>query len=148
LHIDSFTILEEEFGAIPMTNFPFSKGDGAIINIGTAGNQTKASSGFTFRFIQKHSDAIINALVAGKDPHITTTLTKKRFALYDSTLLNILQHKKMGGDKIFATLFKHNSPQRILRFLDNETNLIEELKIMSTVSVNVFLPTALYELFR
>ncbi|CAN5236845.1 lycopene cyclase family protein [soil metagenome] len=148
LNIDIFTILGEEFGSIPMTNFPFSEGDCAIVNIGTAGKQTKASSGFTFQFIQKHSDAIINAVIAGRDPHLHTAFTQKRFALYDSTLLNILHHKKMGGDKIFEVLFKKNPPQRILRFLDNETNLMEELKLMSTVPVDVFLPAAMNELFR
>jgi lycopene beta-cyclase len=148
LKVDDYTIKEEEFGIIPMTNFPFSKGEGKIVNMGTAGGQTKASSGFTFRFIQKHADAVIKALAEGRDPHIDTEFMQKRFAVYDNTLLNILHHKKLGGDQIFAALFKKNPPQRVLRFLDNETNLSEELKLMSTVPTGVFLPAALHELFR
>ncbi|CAN5649935.1 lycopene cyclase family protein [soil metagenome] len=148
LQINDYTVEEEEFGVIPMTSFAFSKGEGRIVNIGTAGGQTKASSGFTFRFIQKHAEAVKKALIAGKDPHISTTLLNKRFAIYDNTLLNILCHKKLGGDKIFADLFKKNPPQRVLRFLDNETNLSEELKLMNTVPTGVFLPAALHELFR
>ena len=46
-----------------MTNYKFSKGENRIINIGTAGGQTKGSSGYTFQFIQKHSEKIIDALV-------------------------------------------------------------------------------------
>jgi len=144
----TFSITEEEFGVIPMTNFPFSKGEGNIVNIGTAGGQTKPSSGFTFRFIQKHTAKIINALVTGKDPHIQETFRHRRFNLYDSVLLHILQKKKMGGDKIFADLFKKNPPQRILRFLDNETNASEELKIMKSVSSGIFLPVVIKELMR
>ncbi|QEC68002.1 lycopene cyclase [Panacibacter ginsenosidivorans] len=148
LKVFDYIIEEEEFGVIPMTNFPFSKGEGSIVNLGTAGGQTKASSGFTFRFIQKHTDVIIKALIQKKDPHIDTAFIQKRFAVYDNTLLNILHHKKLSGDKIFADLFKKNPPQRVLRFLDNETNLSEELKLMSTVPTAVFLPAAVRELFR
>lgn len=148
LQISGYIVKEEEFGVIPMTSFPFSKGQGRIVNMGTAGGQTKASSGFTFRFIQKHADAVIKLLIAGKDPHISTTLMNKRFTVYDNTLLSILYQKKLGGDKIFADLLKKNPPQRVLRFLDNETNLSEELKLMSTVPTSVFLPAALNELFR
>lgn len=148
LLISDYTIKEEEFGVIPMTSFPFSKGEGKIVNMGTAGGQTKASSGFTYRFIQKHADAVIDALMAGSNPHVSPTLLNRRFAVYDNTLLNILYHKKLGGDKIFADLFKKNPPHRVLRFLDNETNLSEELKLMSTVPTGVFLPAAMRELFR
>lgn len=146
--INHYTVLEQEFGIIPMTNFPFSKGEGSIVNTGTAGGQTKASSGFTFRFIQKHTAKVVGALLAGNDPHIEESFTVKRFNLYDSTLLNILSNKKMGGDEIFADLFKKNPPQRVLRFLDNETNFSEELKIMSSVPAGIFFPAAIREMLK
>lgn len=142
-----YTVLEEEFGVIPMTNSPFEKGEGSIINIGTAGGNTKASSGFTFQFIQKNAGAVINALIHNKDPHIAPSFTQKRFGLYDSVLLNILHNKKMGGDKIFADLFKKNPAQRVLRFLDNETGFAEELKIMNSVPTGIFFPAAVKEMF-
>jgi len=148
LQLNDYTIKKEEFGIIPMTNYPFSKGEGKIVNIGTAGGQTKASSGFTFRFIQKHADAIIEKLINNKDPHIVPSFAQRRFSLYDGILLNILCNKKMSADKIFADLFKKNSPHRVLRFLDNETNFVEELKIMSSVSTKIFLPAAMHKLFR
>jgi lycopene beta-cyclase len=148
LKLRDYTIEEEEVGVIPMTNYSFSKGDKRIVNIGTAGGQTKASSGFTFSFIQKHSDAIIQALVNNKSPHIKPSIFQKRFYLYDSTLLNILYHKKMRGDEIFAHLFKNNPPQRVLKFLDNETNFSEELKIMNSVPTKIFFPAVVHELFR
>ncbi len=54
----------------------------------------------------------------------------------------------MSAEKIFADLFKKNPPHRFLRFLDNETNFVEELKIMNSVSAKIFLPTAIHELFK
>ncbi len=148
LKIDNYKIIEEESGTIPMTDYRFPAGKGKIINTGTASGQTKASSGFTFRFIQKHSTAIINALVHAKDPHIKKSFFQKRFNIYDSTLLDILQNKKMGGDEIFVSLFKKNKPQQVLKFLDNETVLSEELKIMNSVPAKVFLPAALKAFFK
>ena len=145
---ENYSILEEEFGAIPMTNHSFQKSEGRIINIGTAGNQTKSSSGFTFSFIQKHSDAIVNALIKNKSPQLSLSFFKRRFNLYDSILLNVLYKRKMDADEIFAHLFKKNPPQRVLKFLDNETNFIEELKIMNSVPPQIFLPVAIREVFR
>ena len=82
-----------------------------------------------------------------KNPLLTKSFFEKRFNLYDSILLNVLQNKKMSGDKIFAQLFKNNSVQSILKFLDNETSLKEELKIMNSVSLKTFLPAAIKEIF-
>ena len=147
LNINKYKILHAEFGVIPMTNYKFSKGENRIINIGTAGGDTKASSGYTFQFIQKHTAKIIDALLHEKNPLLTKSFFEKRFNLYDSILLNVLQHKKMSGDKIFAQLFKNNSVQSILKFLDNETTLKEELKIMNSVSLKTFLPAAIKEIF-
>jgi lycopene beta-cyclase len=148
LNIKKYTITHTEFGVIPMTNYNFSKGEGGVINIGTAGGQTKGSSGYTFQFIQKHTDKIITALMNEKKPLIMQTMLEKRFHLYDSILLNVLYNKKMNGDKLFAQLFKKNSLQSILKFLDNETNFTEELKIMNSVSLGKFLPAAIKEIFK
>jgi len=147
LQLKNYTISHTEFGVIPMTNYTFSKGDNRIINIGVAGGQTKASSGYTFKFIQKHSAKIIDALINDKSPLVRTSLSEKRFQLYDSIFLNVLHHKKMPGDTLFATLFEKNPPQTILKFLDNATGFKEELKIMNSVSIKTFLPAAIQEIF-
>ena len=148
LKTTAYEILETEYGVIPMTNLPFAKDEERIINMGTAGGKTKSSSGYTFQFIQKHADAIIASLLKGKHPAVQQSLFAKRFSLYDNTLLNVLWNNKLGGDKVFADMFRKNPVQRVFRFLDNETNPVEELKLVSTVPTKVFLPAAVQELFR
>lgn len=145
---NKYAILQKEFGIIPMTNFSFPKQDNNIINLGTAGGNTKASSGFTFQFIQKHSQEIVDLLTNEKTLNLTSSLSEKKFNLYDSTLLNVLANKKMGGDKIFASLFSKNPPQRILSFLDNESNFSEDLKILSSVPTAIFMTAALQEFWN
>ena len=140
LNNHSYSIAEEESGVIPMTNYRFPPGNGNIINIGTAGGQTKASSGYTFRFIQKHSAGITEQLIRTGKPFIPAV--KKRFNFYDSTLLHILYHDTFAGKKIFTELFKKNKPQQVLRFLDNESSVAGELKIISSLPAWPFLQAA------
>lgn len=147
LQIEDYTIEEQEFGVIPMTNMKFVKSIGRVINIGTAGGQTKASTGYTFQFIQKHSAKLVSALLQYGYPKDEDSFSNKRFKLYDSTLLNVLINKKVAGDKIFSDLFKNNPVERILRFLDNETTLEDEINLMGTLPRSEFMKAAFHEMF-
>ena len=83
-----------------------------------------------------------------KNPLQLSSVFDKRFLLYDGILLHVLKHKKMSGDALFAQLFKSNAPQAVFKFLDNETNIKEELKIMNSVSLRAFLPATFKQLMR
>jgi lycopene beta-cyclase len=145
LKITQYTVKEEEFGIIPMTDERFPVYQNGVIHIGTAGGQTKASSGYTFQFIQKQSDKIMELLLKGES---LTRLkrTPWRFRFYDNTLLYILYHKTLPGRKIFSTLFKKNKATQVLKFLDNESTLREELGIISSLPTWPFLKAALKQL--
>jgi len=142
LKLENYTVLEAEFGVIPMTNRKFEFQNHGVFNIGTAGGQTKASSGYTFQFIQKQSQQIADCLANG-DSLLTIFGPPKRFRFYDNTLLHILYNNIFPGKKIFTSLFQKNKPQSVLRFLDNETTLKEELKIISSLPTWPFLKAAL-----
>jgi lycopene beta-cyclase len=148
LNISDYKIVEEEFGVIPMTNHRFKSVDGRIMHLGTAGGQTKASSGYTFRFIQKNSINIVESLVKYGHPFHIKTSGKKRFEWYDSVLLNILNHKTLEGRFIFRQLFKKNQPEVILRFLDNETNLAEEFRLLNSLPQWPFMKAGITEFFK
>ncbi|MDN5214179.1 lycopene cyclase family protein [Fulvivirgaceae bacterium BMA12] len=132
LKIGDYQILEEEFGIIPMSDFPFPQTGGKnVINIGTLGGNTKASTGFTFLRIQKAVKRITKNLADNKYPLSPPSLTSKRFRLYDSTLLNVLANETYPAKDIFTELFKKNGPTKVFKFLDEETNLLEEISIMN-----------------
>jgi lycopene beta-cyclase len=145
LHVDSYIIREEEFGAIPMTNFNFHAVENNILNIGTAGGTTKASSGYTFQFIQKNSEAIIKSMIATGRPAVKTETNK--FKLYDSIFLNVLATKKISGEKIFEAMFTKNRAPDIFDFLDNESNLSQDIKIIRSLPAIPFLKAALQQIF-
>ena len=148
LGIKSFHIKEEEFGVIPMTDFDFPKSNGRIINIGTAGGQTKPSSGYTFKFIQKHSAALVNELKQSGQPYIEQGFLVRRFMWYDKVLLHMLHFNKMPGARIFSLLFKRNKIGRIFKFLDNETSIFDELYLLNTLPQLPFMKAGFRELTK
>lgn len=147
LGIDDYKICEEETGAIPMTNYRFPRDQGAITWLGTAGGQTKASSGYTFQFIQKQAAHLVNKLLQQQPPYYTSPVGHQRFRWYDATLLNILAHRALPGDAIFRDLFRNNKITDILQFLDNETTPLQEMKIVWGLPKKVFLRAAWQQLF-
>jgi lycopene beta-cyclase len=147
LGLKNWTIIEKEFGIIPMTNHQFKRREGRILNIGTAGGRTKASSGYTFRFIQKDTADIIARLHHNGCP-FAERYHYSRFDWYDSVLLNILSHRTLAGAQIFQDLFKNNAPQSILKFLDNETTVKDELSILSSLPQLPFMKAGLSEIVK
>ena len=144
LNVSSFQVLEKEFGVIPMTNYKFCPQQQNIINLGTAGGQTKGSSGYTFNFIQKHSKAIVDSLIETGRPFVSSA--SKRFHFYDSVLLKVLENKLMPGKKLFTDLFEKNPVDKVFKFLDNETTLAEEIKIISTLPTIPFLKAGIRQI--
>jgi lycopene beta-cyclase len=137
LNCGHYTIKEREHGIIPMSDHPIKQQNGRIIYLGTAGGFTKGSTGYTFRFIQKHTAEIVRQLFQTGAPN-TSTISAARFHLYDATLLHLLDSQRLSGEEIFSTLFKKNGADKILKFLDNETSIPEELQIFSTLHKKEF----------
>ena len=141
LNLKNFTIREEEFGIIPMSNRKFELFQNGMYNIGIAGGQTKASTGYTFQFIQKQTQSIVDCLIQSK-PLSSIQSTPKRFHFYDSVLLELLASKKLPGREIFTRMFERNTTSQIFKFLDNETSFVEDLKLISTLQTMPFLKAA------
>lgn len=146
LQLKHYSVTQKEKGVIPMSSNPFPAGDGNIINIGTAGGQTKPSSGYTFQFIQRNSAAILYSMLNYGHPRPVDRTHEGRFLFYDSVLLDVLAHKEISGADIFTRLFKRNSARRIFRFLDNNTWLAEELLLISSLPVGPFWRAAMRQL--
>ncbi len=142
LGLIQYRVLEDEFGVIPMTNKQFPGHRDGIIQLGTAGGQTKASSGYTFQFIQKQSDRLAKTLL-NKEEKLPIKRDPWRFRFYDDTLLYVLHHRLYPGDKVFTRLFQRNPASRVLRFLDNESGLGEELRLLASLPTLPFLKAAI-----
>jgi lycopene beta-cyclase len=136
--ITDYKITDTEQYAIPMTSYKFKRQNNNIINIGSAGGATRASTGFTFMGIQKQAAFLAKAWANNKKPYYNYSLQQKLHLKFDATLLHVLLHKKLSGEAVFGSLFEKNELTQILKFLDGETSITETLKIMNSTDIKVF----------
>lgn len=147
LNIDTYEILHTEFGIIPMSTASFSRNtERRIINLGTAGGFTKASSGYTFQFIQKNTEIILEKLRKGDSPNQSLTFRDKVYQWYDRTLVEVILSGRMEGKEVFSTMFRKLNPEVILAFLANESSLWEDLQIMNSLPKRPFFISGLRQL--
>ena len=129
LAITEYEIIEKESGNIPMTSFPFWKNNSKnIVQIGSAGGWTKASTGYTFKNAVKKSKALVQFLKSESD--FRKFHKKDKFWFYDLLLLDILNSKNHLGPTIFSAMFKSGSSEVVFKFLDEETSLWEDLQVI------------------
>ena len=129
LGITEYEIIEKEQGNIPMTCYPFWKHNTKnVINIGSAGGWTKASTGYTFKNASKKSKALVQFIKSESD--FTKFHKKDKFWFYDLLLLDILSSKNELGSKIFSSMFKKGESTVIFKFLDEETSIWEDLQVI------------------
>lgn len=130
LGASQYQILEKEEGSIPMTCYPFwERNTKRVLNIGTAGGWTKASTGYTFKSSDKKSSALVE-FIQQKDFQMKDFHKKSKFWFYDLLLLDILYRKNELGSSIFSSLFKKGNPELIFKFLDEETTFSEDVKVI------------------
>jgi len=134
--IKNFTITETEQGNIPMTSFPFEKHNTKnIIHIGSAGGWTKASTGYTFAHTIKKSKELIAFLKVESD--LKRFHKRSRYWFFDLIFLGVLYRNNEAGSSVFASIFRKNSIQDILRFLDENGSWYSDLKIIIRTSPKV-----------
>lgn len=151
LDLETYEVLHTEFGIIPMSLARFERApedSDRIVNIGTAGGFTKASSGYTFQFIQKNTESILEDLRLGKSPNARAPFREQVFQWYDRTLLDVLISDKMEGRDVFSKIFRKRSPTSILAFLGNESSIWDDLQIMSSLPILPFLTSGMKQLIK
>ena len=145
--INDYEIIETEKGSIPMTSYDFTESNTSnIFNIGTAGGWTKASTGYTFRSTTKKTKDIVKLLKSGKD--ISKYKSKSKFWFYDLLFLDVLANHNESGSTLFSSLFKKTNVKTIFRFLDEESNLWEDFKIITSVPSKNFISALFKRLFK
>lgn len=149
LGIDNYKIKHKEFGKILMTDYPFNKVKiENVINIGVPGGLIKPSCGFGFLRMQNHAKYIVKCLENNKYPKFKNSIWNKRHRLYNSTFLNVLVNKKIFKKDVFSKLFSNNNIATIFKFLDEKTNIFEEIRFFLTVHKRIFFYAIIKELIK
>lgn len=134
----NYRIVNKEYGQIPMQQGVFQhRGPQGEIHIGTLAGMAKPTTGFAFQRIRKDSKELAKAYFTGKKARrIDET---DRFAFYDSLLLWIIRNHPQAGKGIFTRLFQQTKINLVLRFLDQQTTIWEEMNIFARLPIPIFL---------
>jgi lycopene beta-cyclase len=130
---EHYTVEREEFGKIPMEDRTYNPWYcDHVYSIGSVGGQTKPTTGYTFTRIQAQCKKIVQTLEQKK--HLPEEwMSSYRFRVYDIMLLSLLKNEPETTITIFGELFKRNRFDRILHFLDEKTNVFQEISIFSSL---------------
>nr|WP_255633200.1 FAD-dependent oxidoreductase [Demequina sp. TTPB684] len=128
----AYRVTGHEVGIIPLERGPVAKPSGWIVPIGARAGMVKASTGYGFERIQRHSAAIASCVASGRHPasaarecHWARTL--------DHALLRVMHADPAQAPDIFATLFARNPAPRVLSFLDEDASWRDQLKLCATM---------------
>jgi lycopene beta-cyclase len=131
--INSYHILTKEGGTSPITDWVFPRRAGRhIMNIGTRGGRVKPSSGYAFTRIQRDSAAIVRSLLTSGHPFDVPPDTRF-YRLCDSLMLRVMARRGDGLVPLFIELFKRNSIDRILSFLDERASPGQNLRLTTSL---------------
>lgn len=126
-----------EIGSIPMFHFKNNMKYKKLINIGTAGNLTRKSTGYTFLNIQKSVKQI--AINISKKQNIKESSVSLKYNYLDNIFIKVLLEKKGSMHEVFFDLFKKNKTKDIVKFLSNTSNWFEDLKIILSMPKLIFI---------
>ncbi len=140
------SIERAEYGDIPMDDRPRSQQWGRHVwNLGTVGGMTKPTSGYTFQRIHAQTRHLVEHWTHGTAPTpVPQPPARYRFA--DRTLLNILHHHPEQGRPIFERLFRTTAIDDVLTFLDEESTLRDDARMVSKLPRMPFVRAAVAEL--
>lgn len=105
---------------------------GHVLAIGARGGLIKASTGYAYQRIQRDSAAIAASLARHGHP-FALPRPRRRYRLLDAVLLEVLDRDPAQLERAFARLFLANPAERVLRFLDEETRLRDELRLVASL---------------
>ncbi|WP_062461973.1 lycopene cyclase family protein [Demequina soli] len=132
LGLGDHRIVPRERGSIPLDAHPAARAAGAVVPVGARAGMVKASTGYGFARIQRHSAALAAALAAGTDPG--RALPASAWArVLDGALLRVIRDDPAGAQEVLAALLLRHPVDRVLRFLDEEASAAEQLRIVASL---------------
>jgi lycopene beta-cyclase len=133
LRCGDYEVLRTESAVLPLRAYPPARSAGRVLSIGARGGLVKASTGYAYERIQRDSAAIAQSLVRHDHP-FDLPPTHARHRALDAVLLEVLDRDPPELERAFKRLFLANPAERVLRFLDEDTGIAEELRLITALS--------------
>ena len=143
----SYTVIEEEAGAIPMSaaRLPVATRS-RITPIGLAGGAARPSSGYAFLRIQRQARELAARIASGEDPTSDVarrTLGPAKYGFFDAIFLRTLADRPDLAPRIFARMFDRAGPAALVRFLGERSTVFDDLQVVAALPKAPFVSAAL-----
>jgi lycopene beta-cyclase len=114
---------------------------GRLHSIGIRGGRLKPSSGYGFMRMQRHSSAIARALKVGRP--IPQRAEPRIYEALDAVFLRALRVRRAAPSDLFLRMFAGSDPDSLVRFLSEDSGLIEMMRVAWSLPKKVMLSAAL-----
>jgi len=141
LRCGGFRVACEESAVLPLHVQPPRETRQRVRAIGARAGLIKASTGYAYERIQRDCDRITASLTRCDHPFAATP-AHRRHRLLDAVMLDALDHDPGLLEEMFARLFLRNPAERVLRFLDEDTGVGEELRLITSLPPAPYLRAA------
>lgn len=129
LGIDDYHILRREAGAIPLSTAPLQRQLGRrVMAIGMKGGLIKPSTGYGFLRIQEDAQAIVHSLLGHGHP-FDVGEDRSFYRFCDVMMLRVLARRGAWALPLFSALFRHNTLDRVLRFMDESATPLQAARL-------------------
>ncbi len=146
-NIGDYKITNLEIGCIPMSNAEILiENISNVIPIGARAGAIKASTGYAFKKMFEHAEQIAESIQ--KEEINVKIRSNTKFKFYDRLLLQILKNQPDKGKNIFQTLFQKNKAVEVLHFIEEKTNLQQDLKILFSLPIKPFINALIFDTFN
>jgi lycopene beta-cyclase len=141
LRCGGYDVVRTESAVLPLRAYPPPRGAGRVLAIGARGGLVKASTGYAYQRIQRDSAAVARSLVRHGHP-FDLPQPRARHRALDAVLLDVLDRDPAELERTFARLFRGNPAEQVLRFLDEDTGVPEELRLVTSMPPAPYLHAA------
>ena len=134
------SIHRTERSRLPMGMTPSLSTDPTYVFAGTPGGALRAASGYGFWRIQRWAWLCAEALVLQGHPisHPAEPVIQKWM---DQLFLLVLTHEPQRAPELFDALYTRLRPDRLIRFLSDESDLVDKLAVVGALPPAPFLRT-------
>lgn len=144
---DSFEVIEEESGAIPMSLAPNQvEATRRVVPIGLAGGAARPSSGYAFLRIQRQARWLADRLVREESIDsggLRRSLGPRKYRFFDAVFLRTLADHPELAPRIFGRMFDRAEPAALVRFLCEHSTLRDDLRIVAALPKLPFIAAAI-----
>jgi lycopene beta-cyclase len=140
--LPSWHLLRQEAGDLPLRVGVPRRAGPRVLRVGAAGGMLKPSTGYAFDRIVRDADAVVSSLDRFGHPWALPR-RRRRHAWLDRVLLDLVRDDPDAIEPAFARMFARNPVPRVLRFLDEDTGPVEELRLIAALPPAPFVRAAL-----